>query len=64
MQNTNLSLIPDLDNELSDSRRKTVLKKCFDRVSQNLAVESIFVRSRDTLAKAVLKFRTQYPLIL
>ena len=48
MQNTNWSLIPDLDNEFSDSRRKTVLKKCFDRVSQNLAMESIFVRSRDT----------------
>ena len=33
-----------------------VLKKCFYRVSQNLAVESIFVRSLDTLAKAFKSF--------
>ena len=37
-----------------------VLNKCSDRVSQNVAVESIFIRLRDTLAKAVLKYRTQY----
>ena len=46
MQNTSFSLIPDLDNCLSDSRRKPVLKKCFDRVSQNVAVESSFARLR------------------
>ena len=50
--------------KLSDLRRKPVLNKCCDRASQNVAVESSFVRLRKTLAKAVLEFRTQYLPIL
>lgn len=44
------SLIPDLDNLMSDSQRNPVLKQCFHKVftKKNVAMESNFVRFQET----------------
>ena len=42
---TIFSLIPDLDNYLSNSRRKPALNKCFHRVSQKLCGRGVELAS-------------------